>query len=121
MTTSANSNAPADGRGGASNSQQGDAENTRLYGANSHVTPFADAWSTYLDGGWGVLPLDPRSKGTPPAGTTGGSGVDLTPDQLARWANVNADGNIAVRLPHNVVGLDVDDYGDKHGAANLEA
>lgn len=61
----------------------------------------------YLDVGWHPLPLPPLEKAPPPGGTTGYGGVDLTADELDqhKW-----NGNIGVRMPPYVIGLDIDAY-----------
>ena len=82
--------------------------------------------------GWtGTLPLPPAAKGPPPPGFTGHDGGWPTPDDLGRWARDgyitghNSDRrhhdahNLALRLPPNMIGFDVDDYGDKHGADTM--
>ena len=60
-----------------------------------------------LERGWHPLPLPIDKKTPPPAGTTGYNGRDLRRDDLPRhgWA-----GNLGVRMPRNVIGLDVDAY-----------
>lgn len=87
--------------------------------------PFAQAAKKYLEAGWCPLPLPARKKNSPPSNWTGGHEYRL-PDvaQLAEWAKEYPGGNIALRLPHDLIGVDVDNYDDKHGAAtlaNLEA
>jgi hypothetical protein len=74
----------------------------------------------YLAGGWSPLPLPPREKHDPPAGFTGYRGDDADEAQVRRWsAEHPADANIALRVPPDVIGVDVDLYkGDT--ALNLE-
>lgn len=45
----------------------------------------------------------------------------MDPDaaQIAAWVTDAPEGNAALRLPHGVVGLDVDAYGDKRGDRTL--
>lgn len=64
--------------------------------------------------GWSPLPLPPRAKAEPPKGYTGYAGRYVTPEQVKRWT---WDGNIAIRLPPTVVGVDVDVY---HGGSIAE-
>jgi len=61
----------------------------------------------YIKAGWHPLDLPERSKAPPPDGRTGYNGVDMTLDQVvaAAWA-----GNIGLRMPPDVIGLDVDAY-----------
>lgn len=85
--------------------------------------PYAAAHEVYLDAGWrGVLPLPPRSKQQPPAGFTGASGAWPTPEKVRSWAaNGHGPGNIALRVPGDIVGIDVDQYGTKRGHDAVQA
>lgn len=89
------------------------------------VQPYSMAWQHYHDAGWpGVLPLPPNAKTPPPDGYTGARGSDPTLETLQLWARECAHGNVALRLPRGVVGIDVDDYDGKRGGetlADLEA
>ena len=70
--------------------------------------PFASA-SAYRARGWvGTLPLPLGRKTPPPAGFTGDGGAWPSPSDLVDWAE-SAPQNIALRLPPNVIALDVDD------------
>lgn len=92
------------------------------------ATPFAYAVRRYREAGWeGTLPLPGDKKSSPPNGYTGKTGVFPSTEQCAEWSrygmpngsgNVPA-GNIALRLPRGVIGIDVDHYGEKHGADHL--
>jgi hypothetical protein len=86
------------------------------------VTPYRDAWEAYRSVGWvGILPLPPRRKTPPPEGWTGHNGKWPSYPDLHAWADAREGrGNIGLRLPHDVVGLDVDNYGAKHGGDTLE-
>lgn len=64
----------------------------------------------YLAAGFAPLPLDPGTKWPPPEGFTGHHG-DPTPEQVEEWSRQNPTGNIALRLPADVIGIDVDHYG----------
>lgn len=78
--------------------------------------PYRSAVHAYRDAGWrGVLPIPPRAKADPPVGYTGGNGGWPTDQILDGWAVTNGHGNIALRVPSGIVGIDVDQYGDKHG------
>lgn len=76
------------------------------------MRPFADTAPIYRSLGWlGTLPLPERAKHNPPDGWTGGHDRDPDDATVAAWAsNGYASGNIAVRMPADVVGLDVDAY-----------
>jgi hypothetical protein len=74
----------------------------------------------YFKHGFEPLPLPPNSKHAPPNGTTG----NVPPMTKARVDELKAtmpDGNTAVRLPDTVIGIDVDDYGGKHGGETFES
>ncbi len=68
----------------------------------------------YLRAGWtGVLPLRHNSKSEGlPLGYTGRKAGDRYPDaeQVARWSRQHPRGNVCLRMPYDVVGIDVDDY-----------
>jgi P4 family phage/plasmid primase-like protien len=71
----------------------------------------------YRAAGWaGVLPADLNGRpGHVPAGFSGGHDVDPDDDQVQRWVASHPDHNVAIRLPDDVLGIDVDVYGDKRG------
>ena len=84
------------------------------------VQPYAASADIYLARGWSsVLPLPANSKTPPPGGFTGNGGVTPTATDIATWKRTG--GNIALRLPENVLGIDVDDYAAKVGADSLSA
>ena len=87
------------------------------------VGPYASAAWLYRAAGWtGVLPLPERAKWPPPSGYTGWAGVDPSGADVAEWIHgPEGAGNIALRLPHGVYGLDVDAYGEKTGGGALAA
>src|SRR5690242_2430939 len=92
--------------------------------------PYANSVNLYTEFGWrGVLPLPHMKKMTPPSGFTGmvNTGIYPTDHQIHVWAH-NSNSNVALRLPENVIGIDVDHYEkkgvEKDGAdqlAELEA
>lgn len=85
------------------------------------VTPYGSAALRYWELGWrGVLPLPPRAKSYPPKGWTGRGGPEPSYADVYAWAESHSGGNIALRLPRGVLGIDVDDYGDKHGGRTIE-
>lgn len=85
--------------------------------------PYAETAWLYRQAGWsGVLPLPAGQKGPPPAGFTGWAGVDPDPTEIEDWVDGPAGaGNIALRLPEGVYGLDVDAYGTKTGGEAFRA
>jgi Bifunctional DNA primase/polymerase, N-terminal len=83
---------------------------------------YGQAQSQYQAAGWtSVLPLPKGKKEPPPTGFTGKKAGDRwpTPAEYATWIDQHDDGNLALRMPPGVLGIDVDDYGDKHGAETL--
>lgn len=84
------------------------------------TTPYRTAADLYWKAGWhGILPLPIQAKKNPPAGYTGSGGKYPSYPDIAAWVEDNGHGNIALRMPVNVVGLDVDAYGDKDGARTI--
>jgi hypothetical protein len=83
--------------------------------------PYQRACWTYRQAGWiGVIPLPAGQKGPPPRGYTGWAGVDPSGPDVQTWADgPEGAGNIGLRIPVGVYGLDVDDYGGKMGGAAL--
>lgn len=81
---------------------------------------YADAADDYWSAGWhGVLPLPPGSKWPPPNGWTGDKGAYPSYPDLLAWVEDKADGNVALRLPDGVIGIDVDHYGAKNGGDTI--
>jgi hypothetical protein len=83
--------------------------------------PWGDFVKKYFLAGWCPLPLPPRKKSSPPTGTTGRYEM---PDKkkIQGWAKErDARCNIAIRVPDNVIGIDVDAYDAKVGRASLES
>lgn len=83
--------------------------------------PYTTAADAYWRAGWrGVLPLPARAKKWPPKTYTGAGGIDPSyPDVMAWTEGTEGVGNIALRLPIDVIGIDVDAYDDKVGAKTL--
>lgn len=93
-------------------------------------TPFAKTAHRYLAAGWSPLPLPAGAKANPPTGYTGANGRRPGPDDLEQWLEHGITvagrmlvpaGNVAIRVPDTVVGVDVDQYGDKRGHDELLA
>src|SRR3546814_11556954 len=84
--------------------------------------PYAAAADTYWRAGWrGVLPLPPRSKGPVPTGWTGNDGAWPSYPDIHAWIEDRPGGNLALRLPPGVLGLDVDQYDGKPGYLVLQS
>ncbi|MGH3800864.1 MAG: bifunctional DNA primase/polymerase, partial [Pseudonocardiaceae bacterium] len=89
-------------------------------------TPYRDAAHVYRDAGWlGVIPIPVGTKVLRKVGWTGRAGAWPSISDVHAWCgNTRPDeggGNIALRLPPDVIGIDVDAYDDKPGAATLAA
>lgn len=81
---------------------------------------YGSASGLYWNSGWkGVLPLPPAAKLPPPKGTTGYDGFWPSFPDIAEWQDQYPDGNLALRLPNTVVGIDVDMYDGKRGDLTL--
>jgi P4 family phage/plasmid primase-like protien len=96
------------------------------------TTPFAAAAMNYLEAGWSPIPLPHKEKWPPPDhphSFTGAAGQYVDEAQLREWLRPRArvrsgnlsypPANVALRLPRNVLGVDVDAYGTKAGLVTL--
>jgi phage/plasmid-associated DNA primase len=88
------------------------------------VRPFADAVADYALAGWPcILPVPSAAKSPPPGGYTGADGRDTAAEDLIAWVGTHAEYSIAVRMPDDVIGIDVDHYRkgevDKRGGDSL--
>ncbi len=85
---------------------------------------FETNYQDYRNANWlGTLPVGPN-KGLLVSGFTGKihRGIYPSDDQVVAWAsNSMGDQNIGLRMPVNVIGIDVDDYEEKNGAVELSA
>lgn len=83
--------------------------------------PYSESAPGYWKRGWrGILPLPVRAKKSPPTGCTGENGRDPSFADIYAWCEgEEGAGNIALRLPRNVLGIDIDAYGDKLGKITL--
>jgi hypothetical protein len=86
-----------------------------------HATGYAAAFDIYHQRGWPVVPIPKGRKKHPPTGFTGRDGAVPSYADMLEWAESDnhRDGNTAIRLPRNVIGIDVDNYDGKTGAATL--
>lgn len=81
---------------------------------------YSQAAPAYWASGWrGILPLPHGVKWPPPKGWTGADGPEPSWPDVTSWSETRPDGNIALRMPDGVVGIDVDDYGNKNGYTTL--
>ncbi len=87
--------------------------------------PYSVAATDYWTYGWTPLPLPPKQKTWPPNDWTGStkehSNEYPEEEQLKRWIAKLGDGNICIRLPEDVIGIDVDVYDEKKGRETLAA
>lgn len=87
------------------------------------TSPYVDQWEAYLKAGWSPFPLPKGRKAAPPTGWTGIGAP--RPDYKTCWGwaddTANEAANIGVRMPDDVLGIDVDTYGNKRGDITLEA
>lgn len=84
-------------------------------------TPYADGCEDYYQAGWrGILPLPPGRKAPVPVGYTGNHGAWPSWPDVLTWADERPEANVALRLPENVIVVDVDAYGSKPGGLVLD-
>lgn len=74
--------------------------------------PYASAARACFRAGYSPLPLPPGQKWPPPKGWTGAGAPMADLNQVRRWARSDPAGNIALRLPDDVIGIDLDLYPD---------
>lgn len=75
------------------------------------ANPFAKGAPAWRRQGWvGTILLPYCKKSPPPTGYTGHDGLWPDDEQVARWAAEG--GNLGIRLPDGVIGIDVDWYKD---------
>lgn len=86
------------------------------------MTTYQDAWPVYRPCGWPAIPLPRGAKLPPPPGFTGRDGVDPSGADCAEFENVRlyrGTRQTAIRMPVNVIGLDVDAYAGRTGGATI--
>ncbi len=79
------------------------------------MSPFGSAANLYVERGWRPFPVE--GKFPPVRGVTGRDGV-VTAEKIEDWLGSHAHWNLALRA-EGYVAIDVDHYGDKHGADTL--
>lgn len=82
---------------------------------------YASSYRAYVAAGWVPLPLPYGKKGPPPRGFTGAKAPRPDLEQYEVWASDQGSGNLAVRLPEGVLGIDVDAYAGKQGDRTIAA
>lgn len=99
-------------RPGAANTEATNEPN-QLGTADDNYAPvgYSAAAMAYREAGWqGVLPLKSGAKKPHLAGFTGNNGVWPSDSQIQLWTECFPRGNLALRLPGDVIGIDVDAY-----------
>jgi Bifunctional DNA primase/polymerase, N-terminal/AAA domain len=80
----------------------------------------ADALDMYRAAGWKrVFPLPVGEKDPPPEGVTGATGQAPSVEILAQFRRSPWNSNLGIAMPQDLIGIDVDQYGDKRGAGHL--
>lgn len=87
----------------------------RMDSNTTNADGYASAFEVYYQLGWSVIPLKHGTKWPPPKGWTGEDGAIPSYPDMHAWAQKRPKSNIAIRLPRNVIGIDVDHYGAKKG------
>ena len=85
------------------------------------MNPFQDQALQYLASGLGypIPSAYPFEKFPPLVGWTGKQGNIPSRTQVAEWGETHPMSNILLRLASNVIGIDVDDYDNKHGGTTM--
>ncbi|QII06960.1 AAA family ATPase [Rhodococcoides fascians A25f] len=77
------------------------------------MSGFGDTAHEYKSAGWNVVPIPHGSKRITITGYTGNDGIDASGADIQAWIEGGHDGdNIGLRMPENVVGIDIDAYHD---------
>jgi hypothetical protein len=84
---------------------------------NPYRTQALDYFSSGL--GYPIPSAFPLEKHPPLTGWTGRDGAIPSRKQVVLWMDDRPDSNILIRLAPDVIGIDVDDYDDKHGVDTL--
>lgn len=88
--------------------------------SDNEVRGYADAFDAYHKAGWkSVLPIPRGQKKWPPSGYTGYDAEIPSYPDLVAWSEDRPTANLALRFPPDVVGIDVDAYGDKTGSSTI--
>jgi P4 family phage/plasmid primase-like protien len=95
--------------------------------------PYSVAAADYFNAGWSPIPFPFKTKFPPPDGYTGAEGKYVDEVTLRRWTGARGraqagkltwkagEGNIALRLHPNFIGIDVDMYDGKAGRETFAA
>lgn len=97
---------------------------SRTIPATAVQQPYLRGALAYFGQGWSPIPIRARDKTPLVSGFHGKTGRYPKQADIAQWASRFPDANLALRMPDDVIGIDVDAYDDKHGddqLAELEA
>lgn len=81
--------------------------------------PYATGAPVYLAAGWSPIPIGVGRRNQPPSGVTGAKGRMVEPGDVAAWMTGRGGDNLGIRLPQNVVGIDVDCHDGKLGGEQI--
>lgn len=82
--------------------------------------PYARAARLYRGLGWeGPLPVIGKNQDLP-SGYSGTHGRFPTDEIINSWVEFRGEDNIVLRLPQNVIGIDIDAYDDRNGLETIE-
>jgi hypothetical protein len=76
---------------------------------------YGDVADDYRAAGWTPLPLPPGKKDPPPNGWTGADAPEPSRADIEDWKQNHPNGNIGLRMPDAVIGIDIDAYDGKMG------
>jgi hypothetical protein len=82
--------------------------------------PFGNNALSYTGRGWPVIPVHPQSKECAVVGYTGRDGKYPTLAEVTAWTDEYSGHNIAIRLPRDIIGIDVDAYDGRLGYETLQ-
>jgi hypothetical protein len=83
---------------------------------------FVEAFDLYRASGWArSFPLPVRKKDPPPVGITGRDGEAPSFQTVAAFRRSPWNSNLGIAMPQDLIGVDIDQYGDKRGAEHLAA
>lgn len=81
------------------------------------MRPYADYAAKYLEAGY--FPIPAQGKRVIKNSHHGRDKPLVTGTEVAKWSRLHPQANIAARLPRDVIGIDVDAYGEKPGEETL--
>jgi hypothetical protein len=85
------------------------------------MQPYQASALQYLESGLGypIPSAYPMEKFPPVTGWTGRDGRVPNEAQVRKWMDTHPDSNVLIRLAPDVIGIDVDDYDEKHGWSTI--